>query len=358
MAKVKKKSVKELNAEFELLEERVMKLEVIIASQVLTASVDPGKVQEKLNGIEEALKSYDKKLEEKTASEDQGKVQEKLNGIEEALKSYDKKIGDLDRELLQARQDNNIEKGKDSKKINGDICDKIVKVKPNLKEHTRSMHPKTYECEICDETFMESWKMEEHLEHHGNERPFKCSICNKGFYMKWRMEKHTSDHRADVKFCHYFNNGKPCPYEKVGCKFKHETAPECRFNLKCTFKLCQFTHTTKMGEEPVPRLEVEAPKEAVPRLEVEKLKEAVARLKVEKPKKGAVATRGNLLPAMISTDRRIAISEIMILSIKELNELNKVNEENDSEESYDDSEDDSEDSDASDDEEKMDWTLD
>ena len=74
MAKVKKKSVKELNAEFELLEERVMKLEVIIASQVLTASVDPGKVQEK------------------------------LNGIEEALKGYDKKIGELDRELLQARQ--------------------------------------------------------------------------------------------------------------------------------------------------------------------------------------------------------------------------------------------------------------
>ena len=72
MAKIKKKSVKELNAEFELLEERVMKLEV------------------------------------KIASEDQGKVHEKLNGIEEALKSYDKKIGDLDRELLQARQDNNI----------------------------------------------------------------------------------------------------------------------------------------------------------------------------------------------------------------------------------------------------------
>ena len=93
------------------------------------------------------------------------------------------------------------------------------------------MHPKTYDCKICDKTFTESWKMEEHLEHHGMERPFKCSICEKGFYMKWRMEKHTRDHRVDIKFCHYFNNDKPCPYDEVGCKFKHETAPERRCTL-------------------------------------------------------------------------------------------------------------------------------
>ena len=78
MSKDKKKSVKELNAEFELLAERV------------------------------------KKLEEKDASEDPGNVQEKL--IEKILKSYDKKLGDLDRELLQHI---NIEKGKDSKRIDG-----------------------------------------------------------------------------------------------------------------------------------------------------------------------------------------------------------------------------------------------
>ena len=253
MSKDKKKSVKELNAEFELLAERV------------------------------------KKLEEKDASEDPDKVQEKLNGIEEILKRYDKKIGDLDRELLKARHDNKIEKGKDSKRIDGEVCDKTLKVNTNLKEHTKPMHPKTYECKICDETFTESWKMEEHLEHHGNERPFKCSICEKGFYMKWRMEKHTRDHRVDIKFCHYFNNDKPCPYEDVGCKFKHETAPECRCNLKCTFKLCQFTHTTKKGEEVVHRQELETLNE------------------------GVGETRGHLLPAIISTDRTIAHREFMKL---------------------------------------------
>ena len=94
MSKEKRKSVKALNAEFELLAERV------------------------------------KKLEEKDASEVPDKVQEKLNGVEEILKSYDKKIGDLERELLQARHDNNIEKDKDSNGIDGDVCEKTLKGKP------------------------------------------------------------------------------------------------------------------------------------------------------------------------------------------------------------------------------------
>ena len=81
--------------------------------------------------------------------------------------------------------------------------------------------------------------------------------------MKWRMEKHTRDHSVDIKFCHYFNNDKPCPYDKIGCKFKHEISPECRYNLKCTFKLCQFTHTTKKGEELVHRQELETHNEGV-----------------------------------------------------------------------------------------------
>jgi hypothetical protein len=162
MGKVKKRSnknktVKELNAEFELLAERV------------------------------------KKLEEKDTSEESGKVQEKLNGIEKILKSYDKKIGDLNRELLQARKDNNIEKGEASKIIDCKVCNKTLKDKPDLKKHIKLMHPKTHWCESCDKTFTDSWKIEEHSELHGNERPFKCSICEKGFYMNWRMEKHIRD---------------------------------------------------------------------------------------------------------------------------------------------------------------------
>ena len=252
MSKVKRKSVNELNAELELLAERVKKLE----------EKDASDARDDARGVPD-------------------KVQEKLDGIEEIVKSYDKKIDDLERELLQARHNNNIDKDNKSKGTDGEARDKIVLVKPNLKEQNKTRHSKTYECEFCDETFTESWKMEDHLEHHGNVRPFKCSICDKGFYMKWRREKHTSDHRADIKFCHYYNSDKPCPYDKVGCRFKHENAPECRFNLKCTFKLCQFTHMTKKGEEVVHRQEVET------------------------LNKGVVENRGHLLPAIISTDRTI-----------------------------------------------------
>ena len=252
----KRITLKGLDAELELLEERVKKLEEKDASDVRD-----------------------------DAREVPVKVQEKLNGIEDIVKSYDKKIGDLERELLQARNNSNIEKDNDLKVIDGEVCDKTLIVKPNLKGQAKTRHSKTYECEFCKETFTESWKMEEHLEHHGNERPFKCSICDKGFYLKWRMEKHTSDHRVDIKFCHYYNNDKPCPYDKVGCKFKHENAPECRFNLRCTFKLCQFTHTTKKGEEVVHRQELETLNE------------------------GVVENRGHLLPAIISTDRTIAHRE-------------------------------------------------
>ena len=84
------------------------------------------------------------------------KFQEKVNGIEDIVKSYDKKIGDLERELLQTRHNSNIEKDNDLKGIDGKVCDKTLIVKPNLKEQTKMRHSKTYECEFCDETFTES----------------------------------------------------------------------------------------------------------------------------------------------------------------------------------------------------------
>ena len=59
MSKDKRKSVKEFNAELELLADCVKKLEEKDASEV------PDKVQEKLNSIEEILRSYDKKIGDK-----------------------------------------------------------------------------------------------------------------------------------------------------------------------------------------------------------------------------------------------------------------------------------------------------
>ena len=58
------------------------------------------------------------------------------------------------------------------------------------------------------------------------------------------MKIHTQVHSSEVlKFCHYFNNEKNCPYDKLGCKFLHQHAERCYFGEKCKNKLCQFKHT-------------------------------------------------------------------------------------------------------------------
>ena len=87
----------ELNAELELLAERVKKLE----------EKDASDVRDDARGVPD-------------------KVQEKLDGIEEIVKSYDKKIDDLERELLQARHNNNIDKDNKSKGTDGEACDKKI----------------------------------------------------------------------------------------------------------------------------------------------------------------------------------------------------------------------------------------
>ena len=50
------------------------------------------------------------------------------------------------------------------------------------------------------------------------------------FYLKWRLEKHMTGHeKLDSKFCHYFNNNKTCPFEQIGCMFKHAKSRKCWF---------------------------------------------------------------------------------------------------------------------------------
>ena len=45
------------------------------------------------------------------------------------------------------------------------------------------------------------------------------------------------------RYCHYYNNGKICPFEEIGCKFRHEHSPACTFK-KCSNSLCQYRHDT------------------------------------------------------------------------------------------------------------------
>ena len=85
--------------------------------------------------------------------------------------------------------------------------------------------------------------MEIHAKGHANVQFFICDICEKDFYSNRRLNKHVNGHSEMGKYCHYFNNGKKCPYYDLGCKFKHEESENCKYDKFSTFNLCQFKHT-------------------------------------------------------------------------------------------------------------------
>ena len=122
-------------------------------------------------------------------------------------------------------------------------CDEEYTLKKHLRKHILDHHPIVIECGLCDESFAENWKYEVHVATHEKEREFCFDRCDHRFYSRWRLEKNRQSHDdKNQKCCHYYNNGKPCPYEFVGCKFKHEVSKNCINQGRCYRKLCQFRH--------------------------------------------------------------------------------------------------------------------
>ena len=78
---------------------------------------------------------------------------------------------------------------------------------------------------------------------HSTEKENACNFCGKTFHLKWRLEKHKEIHDKEksLKYCHFFNNHKVCPYEEIGCKFLHVKSERCKFT-DCRNPLCQFSH--------------------------------------------------------------------------------------------------------------------
>ena len=123
-------------------------------------------------------------------------------------------------------------------------CDKSFDDKKKLKKHLRETHPRQIKCKSCDKVFSENCELEFHIKTDHVERPeYGCDLCGKKFVLKWRLAKHLQNHTSkSTKKCHYFNNGKICPYEDIGCMFAHETSDMCRFGQVCANKLCSYKH--------------------------------------------------------------------------------------------------------------------
>ena len=78
-------------------------------------------------------------------------------------------------------------------------------------------------CKICKESFSKNSELENHLVNiHGSKKTHSCENCDKTFLLKWRLSKHTSIHRGNVQICKFYKTGTFCPFEEIGCKFRHE----------------------------------------------------------------------------------------------------------------------------------------
>ena len=143
-----------------------------------------------------------------------------------AIKMLDTKIDMIKKEIVTVRNSKN----------DRDIT----------KDKSRSREPSaSLKCSLCDRKFDIFWELERHIkDSHEIHNTFKCDKCEKEFVLKWRLKKHEIIHSNKIScHCHYFNNGKHCPFEELGCKFLHTASPFCKFGLTCRKKLCPFRHS-------------------------------------------------------------------------------------------------------------------
>ena len=78
--------------------------------------------------------------------------------------------------------------------------------------------------------------------HNKTHKKFECDDCDSIFKREGTLEKHVQAAHEDVTlFCHYFNNGKDCPYEDE-CIFVHEESDVCKFGNGCERLLCMYQH--------------------------------------------------------------------------------------------------------------------
>ena len=176
----------------------------------------------------------------------QNEVNEKISILTEELNNVKKELTDVKEELEICKSgtvNNYNQKDKSEKLLSCNECDMAFKAKKDLKEHLQACHVRKVKCKICDESFDKNCHLEEHIkENHEADKMYECDKCEKTFILKWRMKKHREGHDMVLKKCHYFNNNKICPFEKIGCMFDHTRSGPCKYGSKCKVALCAFKH--------------------------------------------------------------------------------------------------------------------
>ena len=101
------------------------------------------------------------------------------------------------------------------------------------------------------QSFHENCDLEVHIKsQHQKLNDYICDMCDKKFVLKWRFLKHQDNHNnQNRRKCHYFNNGKNCPFEEIGCMFAHEASKICMFDEICCKKICSYKHTSSQNQK-------------------------------------------------------------------------------------------------------------
>ena len=235
----KKRSNKELNEDLAALTVKVDTME----NEELKA------LKTKVTIIENIMKDLHTKFnnkKEENYSIQNIKVEERIAEVEEKMESFVVKVDKLEEKVikLDAAEKDGSESQPIHPKLACSLCDFVHERKSELKKHKVENHKEAFKlkhCKICSETFLENWLLEAHMKSHSEAEEFDCKTCGKTFMLKWRLRKHLNVHITE-KYCHYFNNQKECPFEVIGCKFRHESSPECRFKQSCENSMCQYKH--------------------------------------------------------------------------------------------------------------------
>ena len=166
---------------------------------------------------------------------------------------------------MQETADNNCKRSKEKERSSDkcQVCEKSSQSVNNLKKHPNGTPG--VKCKVCGNSFVKNSDLELHIKKiHQDAEMYECDKCDKKFLLNWRLKKHQDIHstRENLKFCHYFNNGKECPYAVIGYMFKHEQSEQCKFKENYRNKLCQFKHD-KVNTENLEKITESIEKEKV-----------------------------------------------------------------------------------------------
>ena len=208
------------------------------------------------------LEQYVSYLENKIYTQDSNKItdlQNKRNELQTEIIKMEEQLKRLNEQLngnglVKYNTENSFEtSAKPVNNFNNDpgllifhceFCGLRFKEEGLLNNHVMSHQRNDLVCNKCNLKFKEHFRLEEHIDNvHCNDRVYKCEKCEKEFNLNWRLKKHKRIHDGNShRKCHYFNNGKICPFEKRGCKFLHENSENCIHKENCSFQNCQYTH--------------------------------------------------------------------------------------------------------------------